>query len=191
MYLSWIIFKLRLSKAYSVKVLVYRSMSWQMLNIQHHIFLKPSPRFLVTQVSIPCVHDMDGCVAGAGVVYVQCSTILARFVCVLLVWSIKVHVWHFHQRSPAKEGSVVQWPQCSWRLPGSDTFEWFPVFTVRECKCVSMYRVSCEVFSGTFLGLSCYFHCCPWFLVHSLKQFTALSTSWLWCYVNLVLSSSL
>lgn len=98
-----------------------------------------------------------------GVVYVQCSAILARFVYVLLVWSIEVRVRHFDQRSPAREGSVVQGPQSSWRLPGSDTFEWFPVFTVRECKCVSIYKVSCEVFSSTFLGLSCYFHCCQVF----------------------------
>lgn len=38
MHLSWVILKLRLSKACSVKLLVYRSMSWQMLNTSNIIF---------------------------------------------------------------------------------------------------------------------------------------------------------
>lgn len=156
-------------------------------------FLKPNPLLLVTQVFVPCVHDMDGCVAGAGVVC-MCSALpfLLGFTCLVSYWcgaSRSMCGTLISALLPEKtllcrgHSAVGGWQ------PGSDTFEWFPVFTVRECKCVTIQGFMWNVFQH--LSWFKLFSSLPWFLVHSLKQFTALSTSWLWCYVNLVLSSSL
>lgn len=149
-------------------------------------FLKPSPLLLVTQVFVPCVHDMDGCVAGAGVVC-MCSALpfLLGFTCL-------VSYWCGASRSMCGTLIIALLPRrlcCAGATVVQTLLSGFQ-FLQLENVSVLLYRVSCEVFSSTFLGLS-YFHRCPCLLVHSLKQFTALSTSWLWCCVNLVLSSSL
>ena len=155
-------------------------------------FLKPSPLLLVTQVFVPCVHDMDGCVAGAGVVC-MCSALLF-----LLGFTCLVSYWCEASRSMCGTLISALLPEKALLCRGHSAVGGCLVetllsgFQFLQLENVStlLYRVSCEVFSSTFLGLS-YFHRCPWFLVHSLKQFTALSTSWLWCCVNLVFSSSL